>query len=111
MHVGTYHNLDGLADFNGGDKEFEAVMIQTFCEEALSLVDTIEKAHAEGDLESMGRAAHGLKPNAQIFGIASIHEDLLFVELAGKENQNKPELSEKIEEIRRVITQVVRELS
>lgn len=111
MQVGTYHNLEKLNEITGGDKEFETVMIQTFCEEAESLVSEMRTAYEAGNLEAMGRSAHGLKPNAQIFGIASIHESLVFVENNGKAGNNAQELEEKIDEINRVIEQVVKELS
>ncbi|NVK27669.1 MAG: Hpt domain-containing protein [Flavobacteriia bacterium] len=107
---GTYHNLETLRLTTEGDKEFEAILVQAFCEEAPGMIEGMQTAYNEGNLEEMGRFAHSLKPNAQMFGIDSIRESILAVETLGKENRNTPELKGYVDEIVRVLTQVVKEL-
>lgn len=107
---GTYYNLETLRLTTDGDQEFENILIATFCEEAPGLVRQMREAHVEGDLESMGRFAHSLKPNAQMFGIESIRETILFVENAGRNTENHPDLQANIAEIEKVIALVVNEL-
>lgn len=108
--MGTYHDIDTLRQTTDGDEEFESLLITTFCEEAPNLVSQMRAAYAEGDLETMGRFAHSLKPNAQMFGIDSIRETVLFVENKGREGDNHPDLDRSIKEIEQVITVVVKEL-
>lgn len=110
MSTGTYHNLETLQLTTEGDKEFEEILIATFCEEAPKLVTGMKEAHASGDMKEMGRFAHSIKPNAQMFGIDSIRDIVLEVEECGKENNNDPVLKEHIETIEKVIFQVVKEL-
>lgn len=107
---GTYHNLAGLAEMTDGDKEFESILIETFCVEAPILVENMISAHTQGDFQTMGRHAHSLKPNAQMFGISDLHEDILFVEMKGKADENASELVEKMNRIQQVILHVVNEL-
>lgn len=107
---GTYHNLEILRLTTEGDEEFETMLIATFCEEAPGLINQMRDAYQEGDLETMGRFAHSLKPNAQMFGIDAIRETILFVENAGKNMNNAPELETSIREIHKVISQVVKDL-
>lgn len=107
---GTYHNLETLRLTTEGDKDFEAILIQAFCEEAPGMVQGMKEAYESGNLQEMGRHAHSLKPNAQMFGIDSIRESILAVETLGKENRSTPELAGYIDEIVLVLTQVVKEL-
>lgn len=108
---GTYHNLSALQSITEDDAEFEAVLITTFVAEAPGIVEHMESAYNEGDIETAGRQAHSLKPNAQMFGIESIHEDLLFIETCGKENRNDDELPALIARVKNVVLQVAKELS
>ncbi|KAB2816238.1 Hpt domain-containing protein [Phaeocystidibacter marisrubri] len=111
LREGTYHNLAALQTVTEGDAEFEAILITTFVNEAPGIVESMESAYNDGDLETTGRQAHSLKPNAQMFGIDSIHEDLLFIEGCGKEDRDDDQLPALIQRVKNVVLQVVKELS
>lgn len=105
------YNLDSLAAITEGDKEFEQLLISTFVQEAPRMIHSMRKSFDEGDLVSAGRQAHSLKPNAQMFGVHSIREEILFVEMCGKDDNHAEGLSEAIGRIEQVIGQVVKDLS
>lgn len=93
-----------------GDAEFERLLVATFIEEMPKTVEAMVVAYAEGDLTSMGRHAHSMKPNIQLFGVEGLMEDVLLVEDAGKNEEASEGLSESVEKISNTLLQVVNEL-
>ena len=60
--------LDLLLETVGGDREFFEELLAGFFEDAPQQVETARQALAEGDAETLRRAAHSLKSNSANFG-------------------------------------------
>jgi HPt (histidine-containing phosphotransfer) domain-containing protein len=63
--------------------EFAAELMDTFLDEAPSMIAELRNARTEGDNERFQRAAHSLKSNANTFGAAMLAAQARKFELAG----------------------------
>jgi len=75
------HTFDELQANAGAD--FVAELVDTFAEEAPSLVAEMRSALAAGAAERFRRAAHSLKSNSSTFGAARLSEQSRLLELGG----------------------------
>ena len=62
---------------------FVAELVDTFLEEAPTLLATLRAAYARHDAEAFRRAAHSLKSNSQTFGAAALGAMARTLELGG----------------------------
>lgn len=60
--------LEALNEVTGGDDEFFAELVDTFLEDAPTLMADIHTALDSGDASEVRRLAHGLKSNGMDFG-------------------------------------------
>jgi HPt (histidine-containing phosphotransfer) domain-containing protein len=67
----------------GGDEGLLDELIALFPQESASHLDSIRKAIADGDGESLTRAAHTLKSSAALFGARELAECAREMETAG----------------------------
>ena len=63
--------------------EFVAELIDTFFEEAPTLLAELRAAHAAGDANRFRRAAHSIKSNSLTFGATALAELARALELGG----------------------------
>ena len=63
--------------------EFAAELVNTFLDEAPTLIADLRDAAAQGDEDRLRRAAHSIKSNANTFGAASLAEVARAIELEG----------------------------
>ena len=63
--------------------DFVAELVQTFLEEAPTLLGELRAARQAGDAERFRRAAHSLKSNSQTFGATALGAAARALELAG----------------------------
>jgi histidine phosphotransfer protein HptB len=63
--------------------EFAAELVDTFLEEAPTILEDLRSAFAAGDAERFKRAAHSLKSNANTFGALGFGAKARELELAG----------------------------
>lgn len=71
--------IDRMRKIIGGDEEALAEILQSFVDEAGSLVDTLVTAAKDGRFDTLGRAAHTIKASARDFGddeLASLCADI-----------------------------------
>lgn len=76
-----------LATFNelketAGD-DFIQELVQTFLEEAPTMLDELRESLATGDADTFRRAAHSLKSNSMTFGAHTLGEMARELELGG----------------------------
>lgn len=79
--------LDRLLETVGGDQGFVTELIETFLEEAPTMLAEIRSALEAQDAELLRRAAHSLKSNAAQFGAARLQSLCLQLEQRAKEQQ------------------------
>ena len=70
-----------LEDAAGG--EFVAELVDTFAEEAPTLLAELRRARAAGDADAFRRAAHSLKSNSQTFGANALGAAARALEVGG----------------------------
>ena len=75
------HTFDELQASAGAD--FVAELVDTFAEEAPTIVAEMRAAFAEGSAERFRRAAHSLKSNSSTFGATRLAELARALELGG----------------------------
>ncbi len=63
------YSIDSLNEIAGGDKDFMAVVAQTFLEEIPPDLGSLEEAIANDNKELAYQFAHKMKPNIEMFGI------------------------------------------
>ena len=63
--------------------EFVVELVQTFFEEAPTMLAELRTAHAAGQAQAFIRAAHSLKSNSQTFGALALGEQARALELGG----------------------------
>ena len=73
--------LDELRQAAGA--EFVVELVQTFLEEAPTMLAELRTAHAAGHAQAFIRAAHSLKSNSQTFGALTLGAQARALELGG----------------------------
>ena len=73
--------LDELRQAAGA--EFVVELVQTFLEEAPTMLAELRTAHAVGQAQAFIRAAHSLKSNSQTFGALTLGAQARALELGG----------------------------
>lgn len=111
LEKGTYHDLEKLEQFTEGDEELQSAIVHSFVAEAPKLILQLKAAFERGDLNSMGRFAHSFKPNAELFGISSIHNEILYIEQCGRDRVKSTDLGELIDRVDQIVQCVVQELT
>ncbi|MBX2828913.1 MAG: Hpt domain-containing protein [Flavobacteriaceae bacterium] len=68
------YSIDSLNEISGGDKEFMAVVAQTFLDEIPPDLSSLEEAIENDNKELAYQFAHKMKPNIEMFGIDLIKQ-------------------------------------
>jgi CheY-like chemotaxis protein/HPt (histidine-containing phosphotransfer) domain-containing protein len=66
--------LERLQGMMGGDPAIVLELLDGFFEEAPQLIDKMQESLQRGDMETLHRAAHTLKPNAAAFGALQLRD-------------------------------------
>ncbi|MCS7208180.1 MAG: Hpt domain-containing protein [Fimbriimonadales bacterium] len=78
-------NYDYLNEITGGDVEFIAELLSDFLAQTPELIAQIAAAVAQGDADSLGKAAHALKGSARAIGADEFAQLAFELEQAGKQ--------------------------
>jgi len=76
-----YATFEALKQMTGA--EFALELVDTFLQEAPSMLDTLRQALAAQDADKFRRAAHSLKSNSNTFGALALGAQARELELAG----------------------------
>jgi HPt (histidine-containing phosphotransfer) domain-containing protein len=79
-------NLDNLHDICGGEDIFTKEIIDLFLVQAPEMVDEIETAFLDNNIDMLKKKAHKLKSSSCIFGIEKLTKLLLLIETDGMDN-------------------------
>ncbi len=104
------YNLDKLNELSGGDMEFAQAIAMTFIEETPEDVVQLSNGIKAHDFTATYQAAHKIKPNLDLFGVANAHADILKIEILARENASFDEIEPLFERSKQVIDQLVEEL-
>lgn len=82
------YKLDKLIEYIGEDEETIRNMLQIFLSSTADILRLIQSAENDGNLDEVGKNAHKLKPNIDIFGIKSLHDPVRQLESLAKQNKD-----------------------
>ena len=99
----TIYDLSQLEELAGGDEDFINSMVSTFLEHTPNQLEELKKARQVGDLPTMGKIAHKIKPNIDMFGLTDITDTIRELEQMGKNEEDKPEIKDKIQQVDKVL--------
>lgn len=104
------YDLSQLEELAGGDDDFVNSMVATFLEHTPAQLEDLKKARQEGDLVTMGKLAHKIKPNIDMFGLSQISGTIRELEELGKDEDDKPEIDDKIRQVDEVLQKAFSQL-
>ncbi len=104
------YDLRVLKDLSNNDPGFISKMTNLFCTQTPETVEKMIEHFNAGDLVSMGKLAHKIKPSISHLQIHSIKEDINTLEKAGKEKKVLPELEDILNKVKQTIEAVVQQM-
>ncbi len=107
--MSTTYSLDSVQELAGGDKEFIAVLVQTFLEEIPPDVDHMIAAVENNNPAEAYQFAHKMKPNLQLFGV-NLESEIKTVEGWSKSGEDKEVIMPIVQHISTTIIGVIKEL-
>jgi PAS domain S-box len=103
-------DLENLLPFSRGNEAFLKQMLALFCDQAPVEVEKMMEAYHAKDIGEVGAIAHKLKPSIDNFNINILKEDIRFVERAGKEKEDSPELRDALQKVKNTVEQVIAQM-
>lgn len=104
--AGKLYQLSQLEELAGGDDVFVRSMVETFLEHTPGQLEEMLESYQKGDLSNVGKIAHKIKPNMDLFGISDLTDTIREVEKMGKAGDNDPSLKEKVAQVEQVLKEV-----
>lgn len=104
------YSLDGLYVISKGREDFVTKMIQLFCDQMPITLSDLNHALENTDLSNISKLAHKLKSTIDHLGILSIQRVIRDIESLSDENAPVSELIPMIDQVNRVIDQVILDL-
>jgi HPt (histidine-containing phosphotransfer) domain-containing protein len=93
------------------NKELVKKLIMIFIEQTPAAVRQIKEAWNIGDLVTVKKTAHRIKPNIDSFGIEELKQEIRSIENLAEEGLSTSELETKINKLSQVIDLVVVDLA
>jgi PAS domain S-box-containing protein len=109
-NVAPLYDLSALKDLSNNDQEFITKMTNLFCAQTPVTINKMIEHYNSGDLVSMGKLAHKIKPTLNHLQILSIKEDIRTIEKAGKEGSPPPELKAILTKVKNTVKNVVQQM-
>ena len=81
------YKLDKLIEYIGTDEDAIKNMLNIFLSSSMDILQQIQNAIEAGNYEEVGKNAHKLKPNIDIFGINCLHEPVRTLESLARQNK------------------------
>jgi len=110
MEEEKLYSLSQLESLSGGDEVFVNKMVDMFLQLTPQTIEVLKESYAEDELETMGGAAHKIKPTIDMMGIEKIKQAVRDLEQYGK-NRSHLELipgilTEVCETLEKVVVQL-----
>jgi HPt (histidine-containing phosphotransfer) domain-containing protein len=107
----SLYDLSKLWDISRGKQSFVEKMINIFITETANAVRDIKTAYEKNDIEKIGSIAHKIKPSLYNLNINSIREEILKLELLGKEEGAvEHDLKTLVEKVENVLNAVIEKM-
>ena len=99
-----------LKGFTGGNMEKQQKYVGMFLDNAPKLLDSLEKALAAQDYQSIKIAAHSLKPQMSYMGIKEEVSNIFLIEQSAGETAHRDTLPQLVENLKRLCSKAFEEL-
>ena len=103
------YSLEGLRIISKGREDFVTKMIELFCGQVPDALTNLNASFQENDLPQVSKLAHKLKSTIDHLEIKSIQRTIRDIEVLSEEG-SRAELIPMIDEVNRVLNQVMEEL-
>jgi PAS domain S-box-containing protein len=111
INASRKYDLSAIEKMSRGNKEFIQRIIQVFIDQTPAAVEEIKSAWEHGDLETVRRVSHKIKPNLDNFGITDLKDEIRQIESLAEAGTFSGELEMKILKLDMVIREVAGELA
>jgi len=107
----TLYDLSKLWDISRGKHSFVEKMVNIFITETANAVRDMKDAYEKNDVEKISSIAHKIKPSLYNLNINSIREDILKLELFGKDGGGtEQDLKTLVDKVETVLTAVIEQM-
>lgn len=106
----SLYDLSKLWDISRGKHAFVEKMVNIFITETGNAAKEMREAFEKNDVEKIGSLAHKIKPSLYNLNINSIREDILQLELYGKNGGPAGDIKALVEKVIAVLTAVIEQM-
>ncbi len=110
MNQEPVYKLDKLIEYIGTDEEAIRNMLNIFLSSSFDIMQQIQTAIVVGNLEEVGKNAHKLKPNIDIFGIKCLHEPVRTLESLARQNKEPEKIKDLVQQLQTTLDQVFKQM-
>ncbi len=103
------YSIDSLKEIAGDDKDFMAVVAETFLTEIPPDLEALVGAVENDNRELAYQFAHKMKPNIEMFGI-DLLKDITSIETWTRSSKNKNAIQDTVEKVNTTLHQVFEQL-
>lgn len=107
--MSTIYSIDSLKEIAGDDKDFMAVVAETFLTEIPPDLEALVGAVANDNRELAYQFAHKMKPNIEMFGI-DLLKDITAIESWTRSSKKISAIEETVEKVNTTLQKVFEEL-
>jgi HPt (histidine-containing phosphotransfer) domain-containing protein len=105
------YDLSQLQEISGGDDTFIKEILSLFVQSIPGSLQQINTSFKAGDLETVGKEAHKIKPSIDSLGILELYAVIRVIEREAKAGDPQNILQENIDNLNRVLQQVVGQIT
>lgn len=110
MEEEKLYSLSQLESLSGGDETFINKMVEMFLELTPQTIDVLKESYATDELETMGGAAHKIKPTIDMMGIESLKQSIRDLEQYGKNRSHLELIPGLLTDVCETLEKVVEQL-
>ena len=110
MEEEKLYSLAQLESLSGGDEAFVNKMVDMFLELTPQTIAVLKESYAEDKLETLGGAAHKIKPTIDMMGIETLRQSIRDLEQYGKNRSHLELIPGLLTEVCDTLDQVVVQL-
>lgn len=103
-------DLSYLRSICDDDKDFMKEMVQTFLDNAPTIINEMQSATDKSDWNAVSKLAHKIKPSAAFMGLSKAKTLIQDLEVFGKEDVNTDEIPEMVDKLRTICQSAFHEL-
>jgi HPt (histidine-containing phosphotransfer) domain-containing protein len=104
------YSKNQILEMIGHDQEELDLLMKMFIDLSPQMLDEIDFFISKNNFKSAGDVAHKLKSSVRLWDIDSILEDVLFIEVNGKNETQTEQIKPKAEKVRTILQEVLEQM-